>query len=343
MTPGESISLSNRVDFQKLSGLEILLTGASGMVGAFLASALIECCLVRDLPPPKLTLLSRNSRSSNLTQLREYDSVEIVETDLIKWQTAKRYDVVIHAASPASPTKYGDPASIVETNVGFLKSLGKQTNPGTVLFVSSGEVYGTNPPLRVDETYEGNFAQDNPRFLYPKAKLSAENALWGLAAAGNTKPLVARLFHSFGPGLKDEDGRSFGDFLWSAARDRDLELLSSGTAIRTFLYLEDSVAGLLTVLTEGSSGQIYNVGSEEPVSIINFASRVASAAGVQISRPSIPEKNVDNYMHSPTPTIVPSNQKLCALGWSQKVSLEEGIRRSLNWIRLQLKTKHEHV
>ena len=329
-------SLSRRLNFSSLSGREFLITGASGMVGGYITSVLLESCAALGLPSPKLTLLTRSMSSTNLRPFIRNSSVTVVETDLNSWRVDKRYDFLIHAASPASPTKYGDTKAVVGANVGFLANLEKQVMPESTLFISSGEVYGANPPLAVDENFDGAVIPESLRAVYPESKLAAERLLWKMGEKGLTKPLVARLFHSFGPGLRDADGRSFGDFLWAAARGRDLELLSSGSAIRSFLYLEDAVAGLLTVLAKGIPGEVYNVGSGNPVAISEFAELVGRVAEVKVryAPSSVPPHS--DYVESPNQVVVPSNTKVSQLGWRQVVPLETGVRRSLLWIQKEL-------
>ena len=336
VSSSESEALARRIDFRKVAGREILVTGASGMVGSFLTASLISCCRVQGLVTPKITILARSARASILTQFLQDDCVSVVETALSNWQLDKSYDILIHAASPASPTKYGDARSVLEANVGFLENLADQKMPETTLFVSSGEVYGAEPPEGVLETQKVEAILNGPRAVYPQAKIAAENLLIDLGGQGITNPLIARLFHSFGPGLRDDDGRSFGDFLWSAARRRDISMLSPGDAVRTFLYLEDAVAGLLAVLTEGLSGETYNVGSELPVTILEFANSVAQVSGVEVTRATDLDIAKRAYVSSPIASIIPSTKKLRDLGWSQEVALTEGIARSIDWLRRQL-------
>jgi len=329
-------SLASRVDFNAISGRQFLFSGASGMLGGYMASAILKCCSTLGLPPAKLTLLARSMSSRNLRQFLGNNAVTLVEANLNSWKVDKTYDFLIHAASPASPTQYADAKAVVETNVGFLENLQKQPMPESTLFISSGEVYGANPPLSVDESFDGAVIPDSLRAVYPESKIAAEQLLWQMGEDGRTKPLVARLFHSFGPGLKDADGRSFGDFLWAAARGKNLELLSSGSAIRSFLYLEDAVAGLLTVLTKGIPGQAYNVGGGSPMAICDFAELVGRVAGVKVKYPSSSVPTKGDYVESPNQVVVPSNTKVEQLGWRQIIPLETGVRRTLDWIKREL-------
>ena len=326
-------SLVQRFDFRPLAGKSLLITGASGMVGSYFCDAILRGCDEGGLVPPKLTLLVRKSSRIRLATLSNRNNVAVVEGDLSAWRSDVEFDYCIHAASPASPTQYADAKAVSEANVGFLNSLSKGRLPAVLLFVSSGEIYGPQAPLGVTEEFEGVSAPKSLRSIYPEAKRDAELLVKQLGEGGRTKPLVARLFHSYGPGVSVNDGRSFADFLWSGALGRDIILRSSGSDVRTFMYLEDSIAGILTCLTRGAANEIYNVGSEAPIKVSDFAETVGRLSGVDVTRQPNETFEANPYIHSPNRSLVPSSAKLQSLGWSQIVPLEEGIRRSISWIR----------
>lgn len=329
-------SLLQRFDFRRLAGTRLLLTGATGMVGSYLCDVILRSCEAAGFVPPELTLLARKASRINLVTISNHKNVTVVETSLSTWHSDLEFDYCIHAASPASPTQYSDAEEVSEANVGFLKSISKGRLPAVLLFLSSGEIYGPRAPLGVSEGFEGEPAPKSLRSVYPEAKKAAELLLMQLGEEGRTKPIVARLFHSFGPGVNRNDGRSFADFLWSGALGQDIALRSSGSDVRTFMYLEDSIAGILSCLTLGSTQEIYNVGSDTPNQVADFAEAVGRLCGVDVIKHPSGNLEKDPYLHSPNRSLVPSNAKLQNLGWSQQVSLEEGIRRSIWWIRMRL-------
>jgi nucleoside-diphosphate-sugar epimerase len=242
---------------------------------------------------------------------------------------------LIHAASPASPTQYDNPREIEEANQGFLKRLEVVGFPAVSLLISSGEVYGAKPPSPVPETYEAEIQASGIRAAYPDAKLAAEKLILDSGKAGKTIPKIVRLFHTFGPGLKLNDGRSFSDFIWAGARGQSLILRSSGDAVRSFLYIEDAIAGILHVLLQGAGGGVYNLGSPKQLSILEYAELVALEAGVSVTKPKN-QSEVDGYIASPIHFLVPDTRKIMKLGWSNQVSPREGIRRTLKWAKYTL-------
>jgi UDP-glucuronate decarboxylase len=328
----DALGLAERVDFGSFSGKEILITGASGMLGSYLTHSLIAGARLQGHTSPNLTLLVRQKSSPNLRGLGFGSSVKVVETELLNWRTKQVYDCLIHAASPASPTKYADSSAVFDSNVTFLKSFDKDKVPNQVLYISSGEVYGPDAPDLIDESFVGNPIPDSQRAVYPRSKIEGEAVLSGLFERRQTQAYIARLFHSFGPGLREDDGRSFSDFLWAAAKGNPVELRSAGEDIRTFLYLKDAVAALLQILTLGTPGEVYNVGSETALSVRGFAEKVALLAGVQVRVPVKYGSDHMEYTHSPNKSIVPSNKKLRDLGWREIVPLEVGIRNTLDWM-----------
>lgn len=329
-------SLKNRVLVQGFSEKEVLVTGASGMIGSYFVAALQGLCGSLGITPPNFTLLIRQSSSKNLTQFKKFTNIRMVEAELNSWRSDREFDFLLHAASPASPTKYGNLNEITESNVGFAENLMRSKLPKKSLFISSGEVYGSAAPVPVDENYKGSIDLTKSRSAYPIAKIKAEEIFLKLSQEPFTESYVVRLFHTFGPGMKLDDGRSFADFLWGASQGQDIHLRSAGADIRTFLYLEDAFAGLLKVFSEGQNGETYNLGSSEPLSILDFAQLVGSEAGVDVFSGSPFLESAEDYVPSPNAVIVPSTRKIESLGWRETIPIHEAISRTLAWAKTQL-------
>jgi nucleoside-diphosphate-sugar epimerase len=199
------------------------------------------------------------------------------------------------------------------------------------LFISAGEVYGSKSTSPIHENFIGAIEPTHPRSAYPTAKLEAEKVTLELGGKFSVETNAVRLFHTFGPGVTRNDGRSFADFIWNAAENRAPRLRSSGQDVRTFLFLRDTVVGILTILDKGKNTEKYNLGGSNPISILDFAKRVSLLAGLE---GEVEFGNIkDSYNHSPNHIIYPSVSKLNNLGWHQEVDLDEMILRTLSWSR----------
>ncbi len=255
---------------------------------------------------------------------------------LLEISSMSGYDFLIHAASPASPTKYPSVDVLTKINAEITNKL-VSTGMQKVLFVSSGEVYGPNSTSPIDENFVGEINSAHPRAAYPIAKIEAERSIQELGDKFSVGTNSVRLFHTFGPGLLRNDGRSFADFIWNVSDKKVPILRSPGQDIRSFLFLRDAVMGLLTILEKGKDGEKYNLGSSSPISILEFAKKVSVLAGLKGALEF--EMSQTSYQHSPNHIIYPNLSKLEKLGWKQEVGLDEMILRTLAWARQsELKT-----
>lgn len=321
---------------RKLSGTRILITGSTGMVGNYLSQAIAEIARFSCEIQPQITLLVRDATKPNLIWTNSFTNVCFIEAPLSEWSSREYFDYVIHAASPASPTKYSDAKSVREVNVGLINSVIQlRIRCGTFLFVSSGEVYGVNAPVPVPEDYEGKFDTSLVRAVYPLAKLEAEKLVQKASTQNLIQGKVARLFHTFGAGMTIDDGRSFADFIWGAILRNKILMRSSGDDVRTFLHLRDSVSGLITYLLDENAPEVINIGSSVPCSIKEFASAVSRIVGAPIEYMST--NIADKYESSPNSWIVPDNEVLSSLGWHQELDLEKTIQKTVDWCKAQIR------
>lgn len=334
MSMAEIVSIAERVDLSVLNQKRILVTGAQGLIGNFLSQALAEAMATQGLAPSRLFLQSRRQPNSNQNWTRAYGFAEPIVFPLDYSEVFPHVDVVIHAASPASPSKYESAKSVFAPNIsGVVSALAFAPIPERFLLISSGEVYGLHREELSSSQVRPKFQPSGTRASYPNAKLVAEKIVLD-ACSPDTRFNIARLFHTFGPGIREDDGRSFADFLHHAARGKAIRLYSEGEDIRNFAYIEDSIAGLLHILVSDSNGEIFDVGGRDRVSIREFAEVVArhSHVKVTISDASSQAGRVPTEGLPPVPSFEP----LSALGWTPRVSLDEGVLRTLRFIRRSL-------
>jgi nucleoside-diphosphate-sugar epimerase len=303
----------------------ILITGAQGMLGHGLAVAIQELKSMGYLNETLLYLSSRSWSTASSMNWKGAFKCELITNDQIPF-IREQVDLALHTASPSNITQISTFEEVEHANLGILRDILKIA-PAKIVYISTGEVY------RGGETHEeevlGGFSRSNVRDWYPIVKIAAENELKQLQDDQELEVCVIRLFHTFGPGVKENDGRSFADVLWGATTKNEIVLKSKGEQVRTFLYLSDALDGALSLAFNHFPGfSITNLGSPTPTSIYEFAQMVGSISGATIRFDL-----VDTFQHSPNKTIIPNVESLILKGWSPKVELAEGIQRTISWIR----------
>ena len=239
---------------------------------------------------------------------------------------------IIHAASPASPRFYKDaPLSVIYPNVlGTINMLNlARINPvRSFLYFSSGEVYGEFAG-EIDESAYGYVDPTSLRSCYAESKRMGENLCIAYGSEYGLPVKIARPFHTYGPGMKLDDGRVFADFVRSVVMGQDIVLTSSGEAKRSFLYLADAAIAYFLILTKGVNNEAYNVANEQGiVSIKELAQIIASLfpeKGLQVRF----EAPKESYMPSPIMSCAVKTDKLKALGWSPKIAIEQGFYKTI--------------
>ena len=323
-------SMKERFDFNFFSKRNVLITGGTGLVGGFLATTILECTKHLSKEAPKVTVTTKSNNLDNLFQVINFKNLLIRNIDLRNTIPRGDFDTVIHGASPASPKHILSEEDVKSINCNIFYDIHSSfPNLERMLFLSAGEVYGSKLPNLVPEEYKNQNPLQGQRSYYPNAKIEGELLTSNLGDLGISSHIV-RLFHTYGPGVREYDGRSFSDFFWAIKRSSLPTLTSFGNQVRSFSYLEDSVIGLLLVLASGVSSPV-NVGSSNPISVLDFAKRISNAAGhsgiVSFDASKLEEKN------SPIDSIVPNNDLLKSLGWNESVSIDIGIARTLHWLK----------
>jgi len=332
LTSTEVESFTSRLDLGVLQGKGVLITGGTGMVGSYLVESLCKGLEVQKIFPREIRVLSGSGDFSSLKHLQRFKSLVFHEKRLSESHELGGFEFLIHAASPASPTKFSSPEVLQSINVkSFSKLITRDTE--RALFVSSGEVYGADAPTPVPENYSGVIDANLSRSAYALAKIEGEIRGRELCVAQGAEFRVGRLFHTFGPGVRKNDGRSFADFLWQSAKGKKPILKSAGRDVRTFLYSLDAVVGLLQILLQDKLTEPINVGSERPFTILDFAIQISTQAGLFGETDMV--ASGDNYTHSPNHIIIPDTNRLKSLGWRQEIDLEESIDKTLAWIKAQ--------
>lgn len=329
-----SVAANGRIPFDTLKGSNILVTGATGLIGSCLVSVLMEHVPV----DYHVYAMGRNeARADVLFQKYNNNShFHFIKHDLLAPMTFDtEFHYIIHAASNASPVDFAStPVEVIKSNTMGLCNLmdyGKAHGLKRILFVSSGEVYGEGDGRDFDEKYSGYVDCTSLRSCYPTAKRAAESLCIAYLHEYGIESVIARLCHVYGPCFSERDNRAYAQFIRNAVKGQDIVLKSSGEQYRSWCYVVDSVNALLTILMKGVPGEAYNVADDTSnVTIRQMAETIASIAGrkVLFENPSDSERIGYNVVTKSVYNV----DKLKGLGWESKHSLFEGLKHSIEWL-----------
>lgn len=304
-------------NFEYFREKKVLILGATGLIGSYLTDCLIRANDVWDM---KIHIYA-SSRSMQRLEERfgeENRYVHFVECSVENVGLKESVDIIVHCASNAHPKAFREQP--VETMIANLQGTYQvcelaRKNPGCrVLYVSSGEVQE-----EVDHL--------STRACYPVSKKAAETMCLCYFDEYNVDVVIARPCHTFGANVTVSDNRATAQFIACASAGEDIVMKSSGQQIRSFAYVGDCVCGLLTLLTTGCAGQVYNVASDEIYSIRQFAELCAASAKGKVV---FQEANVaEQAESSPIKQQIMDNKNLKGLGWKCIFSIKEGIEHSV--------------
>jgi len=331
---------STGIPWGDLEGKNILISGANGFLPAYMIETILFLNDHRFKKKAKVFALARNKErvSARFSGYgRRKDLIYIIQDVCAPIKISKKMNFIVHAASQASPKFYGvDPVGTILANtVGTanLLALAVKHKSEGFMFFSSGEVYGevTSGQIPNKEDYYGLVDPSLIRSCYAEGKRAGENMCVSWSHQYKVPVKIVRPFHTYGPGMRLDDGRVFADFVSDIVNEKDIIMKSDGSAIRAFCYLSDAVVGFFTVLFSGENAQAYNVGNEHgEISIKDLAQMLVGL---------FPDKNLkvkfdmqsqpEGYLKSAISRHCPDTAKLRNLGWRPQNSLQEGFRRTV--------------
>jgi len=323
--------------FEQLRNARILVTGATGMIGACLTDALISVSRRFSLNLHIIAVCRNEARARE--RFAGAGEVHTFACDLTQpAESLPAADYIIHAASNAHPLAFSsDPVGTILGNILGTRTLLEhlRTSGGKrFLFVSTGEIYGENPDV-TDGFAEDSFGKIdsmNPRACYPESKRAAETLCAGYIRQYGADAVVARLCYIYGPTITPDNSRADAQFLRKVMGGEDIVLKSTGTQLRSYCYVADAVSALLTILLKGRCGEAYNVASRSSTHTIReYAEALARIGGVQVVFDLPPEAERQGY--STVSRAVQNPAKLEALGWKAEYTLEDGLRRMLGVLK----------
>jgi dTDP-glucose 4,6-dehydratase len=324
--------------WDRFSGQRVLVTGASGFLGGYLTRTLVGLHPAGRIAEPVHVLALVRSVSKARQQLADQldcRHLEIIECDLRDPVLSDVGDLnfVLHAASQASPRFYGtDPVGTILPNAigtaALLKALSRSSKPEGFLFVSSSEVYGS--PIGNVRLNETRYSEVDPmiiRSCYAEAKRFGEALCAAWHKQYQIPTFIVRPFHTYGPGLQEDDGRVFADFAFNVVRGENIRMASEGLARRAFCYVTDAIAGFFTVMLNGRPATAYNVAN--PSGDLSVGELAEMLSGLFPERRIRVDIDASSARDTATSYILPDVSRLAALGWQPKVSPSAGFQRMI--------------
>lgn len=333
------IALAHVLNFKKLYGKRLLITGAAGLVGSFIVDMLCFWNSTQFDANNKITIYAAGRNYAKL-QTRfsgcwENKYLHLIEQDFTKPLNFDfSIDYIIHAASNAYPAAFNaDPVGTILSNIlgtNELLSYANKHQALRFLFISSGEIYGEgDPEIEVfNEEYSGYIDILSPRSCYPASKRTAETLCMSYKKQYRMDLVIARLCHTYGPNISETDNRATVQFIKSALNKETIILKSRGSQLRSYCYIADTVSAIMSILTSGECGQAYNIASRmSRITILEFAKLTAALTDTNIEF-QIPTQN-EKEQQTPISRAILASDKLEQLGWQSAFSIKDGIYHTI--------------
>jgi nucleoside-diphosphate-sugar epimerase len=314
----------------------VLITGAAGFIG----SHLVDAYLAQGWRVVGIDNLITGNRA-NLGQALRSPHFELLERDiterhreLIDDLRAKygHVDLILHFASPASPIDYAQlPLQTLAVNskgTEFCAQAALEWKT-RMLYASTSEAYGDPLQHPQRETYWGNVNPVGPRSCYDESKRFGEALVMAYVRAHDIDARIIRIFNTYGPRMRSDDGRVVPNFILQALRGEPLTVYGDGSQTRSFCYVDDLVAGIMSCAgSEATRGRVVNLGNPEEYPIAEFARIVSEIAGTPLRTLARPMPPDDPTRRCPDITVARE-----LLGWEPKVPVREGLRRTIEQMR----------
>ena len=309
--------------------MNIVITGGSGFVGSYLCEKLIndghEIIVVDNL----LT-----GSTENINHLMHNENFSFIEHDVQNHiEIEDKVDYVLHFASAASPKAYTEhPVNTLKAgSVGTINTLGlAKKHDAEYLLASTSEVYGDPLISPQTEEYWGNVNPNGERSMYDEAKRFAEAAVATYSRSYDLKTKIVRIFNTYGPRMQLNDGRVVTNFIVQALKNENITIYGDGSQTRSFSYVEDTVAGIISLMNS-SEYDVFNIGNPNEMTVGQLAEKIIELTDSTSEIKYLELPNDDPKQRKPDITKAKTK-----LNWEPKVNLEDGLTKTIKWVEGQL-------
>ena len=308
----------------------ILITGGAGFLGSHLCDRFLkegyEVIAMDNLLTGSISNVEHLFGNPKFT-FKQYDVTNFVHV-------SGNLDYILHFASPASPKDYLEmPIQTLKVgSLGTLHLLGLAKEKGArILIASTSEVYGDPSVHPQNEEYWGNVNPIGPRGVYDEAKRFMEAITMAYHTFHQVETRIVRIFNTYGPRMRVDDGRALPTFISQALRGEDLTVYGEGDQTRSFCYVDDLIEGIYRLLMSDCVNPV-NIGNPVEITIKQFAEEIIDLVGTDKSKLIYKPLPVDDPMQR-QPDITKAKE---ILGWEPKVDRREGLRRTLEYFKDKL-------
>ena len=309
--------------------MNIVITGGSGFVGSYLCEKLIN-------DGHKIIVIDNllTGSTENINDLLNNENFSFIEQDVQDHIEIKdKVDYVLHFASAASPKAYTEhPVNTLKAgSVGTINTLGlAKKHSAEYLLASTSEVYGDPLISPQNEEYWGNVNPNGERSMYDEAKRFAEAAVATYSRSYGLKTKIVRIFNTYGPRMQLNDGRVVTNFIVQALRNENITIYGDGTQTRSFSYVEDTVAGIISLMNS-TEYDVFNIGNPNEMTVGKLAEKIIELTDSTSEIKYLELPNDDPKQRKPDITKAKTK-----LNWEPKVNLDEGLAKTITWVEEQL-------
>ena len=306
--------------------LNILITGGAGFIGSHLVQKFLsigeKVIVVDNLLTGAIENLSLFNGNPNFVFMN-HDVQHHIDIEM-------ELDYVLHLASAASPKAYTEyPINTLKAgSSGTINTLGlAKAKNAKYLLTSTSEVYGNPKVSPQSETYWGNVNPNGPRSMYDEAKRFSEAAVSSYNRIYNLNTRIVRLFNTYGPKMKIDDGRVVTNFIFQALNGKDITIYGNGDQTRSFCYIEDTLSGIIKAM-DSESSEVFNIGNPNEITVKKLAEIIIELTNSNSSLKFL-ELPEDDPMQR-KPDISKAKE---FLKWSPTTPLEEGLINTIDWVK----------
>jgi len=321
-------TILNQLDADEFRSKQVVVTGGAGFLGSWLCDVLISSDALVDCIDNLSTGLRENVEDLLKASSFRFRNLDVTEPDL----RYEKCDLILHFASRASPEEYQQhPIETLTSNgqgTQNLLELARKTD-ARLVYASTSEVYGDAKVIPTPETYFGNVSSIGVRSCYDEGKRFGEALCMAYHRVHDLDIRILRIFNTYGPRLRSDGfyARALSRFIDQSLSGRDMTVYGKGEQTRSLCYVTDTIGAILLAATRREAkGEVINIGSPHEVSILELAERIKNIVNRDSKITFHPRPQDDPQRRCPD---ISKASRL--LGWSPTTTLEEGIRKTIEW------------